>query len=98
MLAPVLEGQSRPCHKVDHRARDEHLARSGEGADALRQVHTEPGDVVSTDLDFARVQASPNVDTQGLDPLTYGLGAPYRATTPTPSLRRPASVSRDQAW
>ena len=62
-LAAMLEFHVRPCHQQGDGSRDPYLPRIGVLSDAGSDMDPDAPDVVATDLDLARMDAS--TDLQG---------------------------------
>ena len=64
MLASVLEPDAGARDQIGNRPRDQDLGRASEGGDTGGDVHGHASDVVTPELDFAGVEARPQLDAQ----------------------------------
>src|SRR5262245_58348562 len=64
MRTAVGEADPRPGDEILHGARDEHLARAGQGSDARGDMDGDPADVLAEQLDLTAVQADANLQTE----------------------------------
>lgn len=67
VLATILEGDSRPCDEVLHRARDEHLPSRCGGRNPGTDVHRYPCEVTSATFDLACVEPGSDINAEGSD-------------------------------
>src|SRR6266508_1166828 len=75
VAAAVGELDVGPLHQVAHRARDQHLARTGKARDPRSDVHCDPGEVVATQLALAGVDAGADFQADVAGILGDGAGA-----------------------
>jgi hypothetical protein len=75
MFAAVVELKTRTGDEVDHRARDNDLARSGEGRDALPDVNGDAADVLAPKFYLTGMEARSHLDTEHANRFNDGLRA-----------------------
>src|SRR5262245_23065081 len=63
-LASILEAQARPCYKISHGSRHEHLAGSRSRGDAGADVDRDPRDLALVQLAFAHVNTNARRETE----------------------------------
>src|SRR4029079_3864834 len=78
-LAGIDEDKTRAGGQILHRARDQHLGRAGERADAGADHHADPTDLAVDRLDLAGVHPRPDLQVERLQGLPDRLRAAHRA-------------------
>jgi hypothetical protein len=89
MHAPVSEPDARARDKVLHRARYDNLAPSGPFRHPSADVHGDPVDVISNELDLACVQPCSDLNPKGLDGVRDGTGTVDRSCGPIKGGKKP---------
>src|SRR4029450_10928400 len=91
VLTPILEGDPRAGDEVLHRARDDHLARSGERGNTGTRADDDAGDLSLVQLALAGVHACAKLETECPDATDDLLGAPDGAGGPVEGGEEPVA-------